>query len=143
MGLLVSCNMKWNKMKIWNFWNGNLLMICKIEIANYRFLFCKSLAYFHFINDRFHKKLTPFQSPELEVRKKNYKTFWNCFLSILIVIIFLFLWDNATLSYVEFKVWDTLCWRATSCGFWWTITFTNIIQWNNFCCITWKRYVLS
>ena len=92
---------------------------------------------------QFHKKLTPFQSPELEVRKKNYKTFWNCFLSILIVIIFLFLWDNATLSYVEFKVWDTLCWRATSCGFWWTITFTNIIQWNNFCCITWKQYVLS
>ena len=46
-------------------------MICKIEIANYRFLFCKSLAYFHFINNRFHKKLTPFQSPELEVRKKK------------------------------------------------------------------------
>ena len=33
--------------------DGNMLMICKIEICNLRFLFSKSLAYFHFANYRF------------------------------------------------------------------------------------------
>ena len=40
-------------MKICNLQNGYILMICKIEISNYRFLFFKSLAYFHFANYRF------------------------------------------------------------------------------------------
>ena len=38
------------KIEICNLRNRNMLMICKIEIAYGRFLFCKSLAYFHFAN---------------------------------------------------------------------------------------------
>ena len=30
--------MKWNKMKICNLQNGNILIICWIEISNYRFI---------------------------------------------------------------------------------------------------------
>lgn len=33
--------------------NGSMLMICRIEICNLQFLFCKSLAYVHFKNFRF------------------------------------------------------------------------------------------
>ena len=44
---------KQKEMKICNLRNGNMLMICYIEIANYRFLFCKSLAYFHLANNRY------------------------------------------------------------------------------------------
>ena len=46
------CNLR-NEIKICNLRNGNMLMICKIEICNLQFLFCKSLAYFHFANYRF------------------------------------------------------------------------------------------
>ena len=42
-----------NEMKICNLRNVNMLMICKIEIANYRFKFSKLFEYFHFANYRF------------------------------------------------------------------------------------------
>ena len=46
--------MEWNlnKIEICNLQNGNMLMICKIEICNLRFLFCKSSEYIHFANYR-------------------------------------------------------------------------------------------
>ena len=56
------CNLR-NEIKIRNLRNGNMLMICKIEICNLQFLFCKSLAYFHFANYRFSFRFPNWSKP--------------------------------------------------------------------------------